>query len=165
MCLDFFWKPMAFTIYPWLSGGFFVKTRLFCQEMKNAYLIQMRRKEEKMMRAREDEASWIVWVDRKHLPGWGPRSMTREPLPQISVAKNGRYSELAIGSYFMVYQPTYTNLHIGGGGPSCMERGILSIDPDESNVLNIKLSRWSSHLMVNIFRKDMGASIVMGNRQ
>ena len=26
------------------------------QEMKNAYLIQMRRKEEKMMRAREDEA-------------------------------------------------------------------------------------------------------------
>ena len=28
------------------------------QEMKNAYLIQMHRKEEKMMRAREDEAVW-----------------------------------------------------------------------------------------------------------
>ena len=26
--------------------------------------------------------------------GWGPQSNTREPLPNISVAKNGRYNEL-----------------------------------------------------------------------
>lgn len=33
-----------------------MKSTLCTQEMKNAYLIQMHRKEEKMMRAREDEA-------------------------------------------------------------------------------------------------------------
>lgn len=41
---------------PSIIGAFGSKSTLCTQEMKNAYLIQMHRKEEKMMRAREDEA-------------------------------------------------------------------------------------------------------------
>ena len=42
------------------------------QEMKNAYLIQMHRKEEKMMRAREDEAGCSVLGPKNWVISRGP---------------------------------------------------------------------------------------------